>query len=38
MGCIKGQISSWRKQAVYGMAGVFSGKAEAGETSQQVDI
>lgn len=32
------QISSWRKQAVEGMAGVFSGKAEAGETSQQVDV
>jgi transposase len=37
-GVHQGQISGWRKQAVDGMAGVFSGKAEAGEASQQVDI
>jgi transposase len=37
-GVHQGQISSWRKQAVDGMAGVFSGKAEAGDANQQVDI
>jgi transposase len=37
-GLHQGQISSCHKQAVDGMAGIFSGKAEAGETSQPVDV
>lgn len=37
-GVHQGQISAWRKQAVDGMAGVFSGKAEASEASQRLDI
>lgn len=37
-GVHQGQISSWRKQAVGGLACVFSGKAEASEASQQLDI
>jgi transposase len=31
-------ISTWRKQAVDGMASVFSGKAEAAETKQAADV
>jgi len=31
-------ISTWRKQAVEGMASVFSGKAEAGEASREADV
>jgi transposase len=37
-GLHQAMISTWRKQAVDGMAQVFSGKAEASEVSQQVDI
>jgi transposase len=37
-GLHKAMISTWRKQAVDGMAQAFSGKAAAGEASQQVDI
>jgi transposase len=31
-------ISTWRKQAVDGMASVFSGKAEAAEASREADV
>jgi transposase len=31
-------ISTWRKQAVDGIALVFSGKAEAAETNQAADV
>lgn len=31
-------ISTWRKQAVDGMASVFSGKAEASEASREADV
>ncbi|MBY3757268.1 IS3 family transposase [Azospirillum formosense] len=31
-------INAWKKQAVEGMAGVFSGKAEAAETSHQGEV
>jgi transposase len=37
-GLPQAMISTWRKQAVDGMTGVFSGKAEASEVGQQVDI
>ena len=37
-GLHQAMISTWRKQAVDGMAQVFSAKAEATETSQQVDV
>jgi transposase len=37
-GLHQAMISTWRKQAVDGMASVFSGKAEASEASQQVDV
>jgi transposase len=37
-GLHQAMISTWRKQAVDGMTGVFSGKAEASEVGQQVDI
>ncbi len=31
-------ISTWRKQAVDGMASVFSGKAEAAEVGREADV
>lgn len=31
-------ISTWRKQAVDGMASVFSGNAEAAEASREADV
>ena len=31
-------ISTWRKQAVDGMASVFSGKAEAAEAGREADV
>ena len=31
-------ISTWRKQAMDGMASVFSGKAEAAEASREADV
>ncbi|XKH38623.1 IS3 family transposase [Azospirillum doebereinerae] len=31
-------INTWKKQAMEGMAGVFSGKAEAAETSRQEEV
>lgn len=31
-------ISTWRKQAIDGMASVFSGKAEAAEASRVADV
>lgn len=31
-------ISTWRKQAIDGMASVFSGKAEAAEASRKADV
>lgn len=31
-------INAWKKQAVEGMAGVFSGKAEAAETAREGEI
>ncbi|MBP2233423.1 transposase-like protein, partial [Azospirillum agricola] len=31
-------INAWKKQAVEGMAGVFSGKAEAAEASHQGEV
>jgi transposase len=31
-------INAWRKQAIEGMAGVFSGKAETTEASHQEDV
>ena len=37
-GVHQGQISGWRKQAVDGMAGVFSGKAEASDASNKVQV
>ena len=37
-GVHQGQISAWRKQAVEGMAGVFSGKAEGNDTIHQIDV
>jgi transposase len=37
-GLHQAMISTWRRQAVDGMASVFSGKAEASDTSSQADI
>jgi transposase len=37
-GLHQAMISTWRKQAVDGMAKVFSGKAEASDASNQVDV
>ncbi|MEN9844670.1 MAG: hypothetical protein RLZZ612_2499 [Pseudomonadota bacterium] len=37
-GLHQAMISTWRKQAVDGMAQVFSGKAEAGDAANQADI
>ena len=31
-------INAWKKQAIEGMAGVFSGKAEAAEISHQDEV
>lgn len=31
-------INAWKKQAIEGMAGVFSGQAEAAEISHQEDV
>ena len=31
-------IKAWKKQAIEGMAGVFSGKAEAAEASHQGEV
>jgi len=31
-------INAWKKQAVEGMAGVFSGKSEAVETARESEI
>lgn len=31
-------INAWKKQAIEGMAGVFSGKAEATEASHQGEV
>lgn len=31
-------INAWKKQAIEGMAGVFSGKAEAAEVSHQDEV
>ena len=37
-GLYQAMISTWRNQAIEGMASVFSGKTEATDSSQQVDI
>ena len=37
-GLHQAMISTWRKQAIDGMADVFSGKSQASEASQQVDV
>ena len=31
-------INAWKKQAIKGMAGVFSGKAEASETAHEGEV
>jgi transposase len=31
-------INAWKKQAVEGMAGVFSGRAEAAETAREEEV
>lgn len=31
-------INAWKRQAVEGMAGVFSGKAEAAEASREAEV
>lgn len=37
-GVYQTMISTWRKQAVDGMASVFSGNAEAAEASREADV
>lgn len=37
-GVYQTMIASWRKQAVEGLAGVFSGKAEASEGAREGEI